>query len=83
VLEFPEEILEFKVRGKEYQVNRPTNGDIKEYKKVLDNADTDELKEKALVEFLKKLGLDVSVLDVLTPKQTEKLITSLYEAEKN
>jgi hypothetical protein len=84
VLDFPEEVLQFKVRGKEYEVNKPTNGDIKQYRKNLSGCDTDEKKEEALRDFMKSLGLeDVGVLDVLTPKQSERLIASLYDTEKN
>lgn len=83
MLEFPEEVLQFKVRGKQYECNKPTNADIKKYRVELSKCKTDDEKENALRVFLSDLGLDVEVLDMLTPTQTEQFITSLYTAEKN
>ena len=83
MLQFPEEVLEFDVRGNKYSVSKPTNADLKKYKVDLDKCKTDESKENALKKFLADLGLDITVLDLLTPKQTETLIEALYDAEKN
>lgn len=83
VLDFAEEIIEFKLRGKEYRVNKPTNGDIKKYKEKLNLCENDDDKEIALKEFLESLGLTQKAMDLMTPKQTELLIKNLYESEKN
>lgn len=84
MLDFQEEVLQFKVRGKQYEVSKPTNGDIKNYKKALAKCKNEVEQEKCLKEFLHNLGLeDDGVLDILTPKQSKKLIASLYDTEKN
>lgn len=83
VLDFAEEIIEFKLRGKEYRVNKPTNGDIKKYKEKLNLCESDDDKENALKEFLESLGLTQKAMDLMTPKQLELLIKNLYESEKN
>lgn len=83
VLDFAEEIIEFKLRGKEYRVNKPTNGDIKKYKDKLNLCESDDDKEIALKEFLESLGLTQKAMDLMTPKQLELLIKNLYESEKN
>lgn len=83
MLDFDAEVVEFKLKGKEYSVARPTNGQIKAYTKELSLCETDEAKEKALIKFLCELGLSEEVLNDLTPFQTKKLLSSLYESEKN
>jgi hypothetical protein len=83
MLDFAEEVIEFKLKGNKHQVSKPNNGQIKNYTHKLSCCKTNEEKEAALVGFLEVLGLEESVYDSLSPVQTGKLIESLYEAEKN
>lgn len=83
MLDFDSEVVQFKLKGNEYVVTKPTNGQIKAYSKDLEKCVTDEDKEKALIELLKKLGLSEEVFNELTPAQSKKLLSSLYESEKN
>lgn len=83
MLEFADEVVEFKLKGKKYQVSKPNNGQIKSYTHKLKGCKTDESKEKALKDFLKELGLQVTAYDLLSPNQMTVLIEKLYEAEKN
>lgn len=83
MLEFLDEVVEFKLGDKHHRLNKPTNGQIKAYSKALAGCESDEQRENALIEFLKNLGLEEGVFDKLTPAQAKKLLASLHESEKN
>lgn len=83
MLSFDEEVVTIKFKGKEYKINKPTNGHIKEYSNSLKDALDDDSKEKALTSFLEKLGLVKEVYDSLTPSQMKTVLSSLYDSEKN
>lgn len=83
MLNFEEEVVTFKFKGNEYSVNKPTNGQIKEYNKALKECLDDDSKEKALILFLESLGLSQEVSDQLTPGQLKKVLENLYESGKN
>lgn len=83
MLNFDDEVIKFKLKGQEYEVSKPTNGQIKKYSQAYKTAKTDEEKENELMIFLDQLGLKKEAYELLTPTQSEKLIKALYEAEKN
>lgn len=84
MLEFNEEVIEFKFKGEKHQVRKPNNKEIKNYNKSLKKVkgDTDK-EEKALLDFLNELGLKHEVFELLTPSQSQMLLEKLYESEKN
>lgn len=83
MLEFDEEVVKFKLKGVEYEINKPSNGQIKKYTLGLRTCEDNESKENALMVFLEGLGLASNVYDDLKPNQMKMIIDSLYEAEKN
>lgn len=83
MLIFEDEIIEFKLKGKEYSMEKPNNGQIAEYTYKLKACKDNESKEKALIVFLESLGLKEETYKLLKPKQLEVLLEKLYESEKN
>lgn len=84
MLEFKEEVIEFKFQGEKHQVRKPNNGEIKLYNKELKKCkDDSDKQEKALMNFLNDLGLKEEVFNKLTPKQSELILKELYGSEKN
>jgi hypothetical protein len=83
MLNFDEEVVSFKLKGIEYKVSKPTNGQIKQYSKSLKLCEDDESKEKALTDFLESLGLKQEIYETLNPTQMKTLLSSLYDSEKN
>ena len=83
MLNFDDEVVQFKLKGKEYQVSKPNNGQIKKYTTELKSCESDESKEQALKDFLLEIGLYQEFFDILTPGQLKKLLESLYDSEKN
>jgi hypothetical protein len=83
MLDFSEEIVEFKIGADSFSVKKPTNGQIKEYTKDLGKCESETEKEVALLSLLSKLGLSEEVFNKLTPSQAKKLLSALYDSEKN
>lgn len=84
MLEFKEEVIEFKFNGEKHQIKKPNNGEIKDYNKSLQKVKGDaEKEEKVLLDFLEKLGLSKKIFNLLNPSQSQMLLEKLYESEKN
>ena len=83
MLNFDDEVVQFTLKGKKYEINKPNNGQISKYTKDLEKCETNESKEQALKDFLLVLGLDKECFDLLNPGQLKKLLESLYDSEKN
>lgn len=83
MLEFLEEVVEFKLGEEVHSVRKPNNGEIKEYTRELTVCENDEDKEQALINLLEKLGLKKEVFEKLNPYQSKKLLAALYDSEKN
>ena len=83
MLNFDDEIVLIKFKGKEFEIKKPTHGQIKSYSKSLKDCLDDESKEKALEEFLQSLGMVKELYEALTPGQLKAVLSSLYESEKN
>jgi len=83
MLSFDDEIVDFKFKGVDHSVRKPNNGDIKEYTESLKRCEDDESKEKALVCFLEKLGLNEETFKAFTPSQLKKLLAELHDFGKN
>jgi hypothetical protein len=83
MLNFDDEVVQFTLKGKKYQISKPNNGQISKYTKDLEKCETNESKEQALKDFLLVLGLDQECFDLLNPGQLKKLLESLYDSEKN
>jgi hypothetical protein len=83
MLDFSEEVVEFKIGGESFSVKKPNNGQIKEYTKDLNKCESEAEKEAALLSLLSKLGLNEEVFNKLNPSQAKKLLSALYDSEKN
>jgi hypothetical protein len=83
MLDFSEEVVEFKIGGESFSVKKPNNGQIKEYTKDLNKCESEAEKEAALLSLLSKLGLNEEVFNKLNPSQAKKLLSALYYSEKN
>ena len=83
MLDFKDEVVTFKYKGKDYEVEKPTVKQSREYAKALKEAKSDEQKEECLFDFLEVLGLPKE--DAYTLKQGHilQLVQSLGESEKN
>lgn len=83
MIDFDEEFIEFKFMGSVHKLSKPNNGQIKSYTNELKTCESDEDKELALLKFLDCLGMSKELFYKLNPVQTQKLLSSLYESEKN
>ena len=83
MLDFSEEVVEFKIGAESFSVKKPSNGQIKEYTKDLNKSESEQEKEAALLSLLSKLGLSEEIFNKLTPSQAKKLLSALYDSEKN
>ena len=83
MLDFEIEVIEFKFKDKIHKLYRPTNKKIKQYQVDLAKCESNEDKELALIVFLGELGLEKEVYEELNPNQVKKLISAIYESEKN
>ena len=83
MLDFKDEVVEFSYKGEKYQVEKTTVGQSRAYARELKEANTDELQEMALFNFLEKLGLKKEVSESLKQNHIMALIQALGEVEKN
>ncbi|MCB1712063.1 MAG: hypothetical protein KDH96_06200 [Candidatus Riesia sp.] len=83
MLEFLDEVVQFKRNDKTYEVRKPNNLEVKEYTIKLQSCSTMAEQDDALKELLLKLGLEESVYNALLPHHLNKLVVALYGAEKN
>lgn len=83
MLDFKDEVVSFKYKDKQYEVEKPTVKQSREYAKALKEAKDDETKEECLFDFLEVLGLPKE--DAYTLKQNHilQIVQSLGESEKN
>lgn len=78
MLEFLDEVLEFKYDDKVHQVRFPTGHELSEYSKTYDDSKAYE----CVVAFLVKLGLDEEVANKLQMKHLMKVLTEITTEKK-
>ena len=83
MLDFKDEVVKFKFKGDEYEVEKPTVKQSRDYGKKLKELGDDSEKEDALFDFLEELGLPKEVSYTLKQGHIMALVAALGESEKN